>query len=173
MRHITHALLCLTALFSGCVSQVSSLEHYNGNRYKEQDQCQVYSTSLEPKFYEIVQQYSEYILGDSHVSTEGSYENIEAAYDCMTIGAKSAVVLDRGVVSSSTNYVAGRTTYNYDSYSNTYSSTYTPGYFISKNTSAYVVVFFKKEIQNIGNVYTRAEYNKWKRGNGIVSCQGC
>lgn len=160
-------------LVSGCVYQVSSLQSYNGSRYESENQCQVYRTSLEPKFYEIVQHYNEFILGDSHVSTGGTYENIEAAYDCMTIGAKSAVVLDRGVVSSSTSYVPGTTTYHYNPYSNTYNSFTTSGYFVSNSTSAYVVVFLGKTIPKIGHIYTRDAYKEWKRANGIASCSGC
>lgn len=175
MRYTKLILLCamVSSMLAGCVSQVSSLQSYNGNWYEPENQCQVYRTSLGPKFYEIIQQYSEFVLGDSHVSTGGTYENMEAAYDCMTIGARSVVVLDRGVVSSSTSYVPGTTTYQYNPYSNTYNSFTTSGYYISNSTSAYVVVFLGKKIPKIGHTYTRDAYKEWKRANGIASCSGC
>lgn len=45
------------------------------------------------------------LLGDSHVSTAGSYDVVEAAYDCMAIGAKSVLVLERGVVTISNSTI--------------------------------------------------------------------
>lgn len=175
MNYLKLFFACVVSplFLSSCAVQVSALSAYNGPLYEPTNQCQVYRTSLEPRFYEIVQKYEAYMMGDSHVSTNGGYENEEAAYDCMEIGARSVVVLDRGVVASSSGYVPGTTTYNYNPYTNSVYSTHTPGYAYTQNTSAYVVVFFEKEIKKGGNIYTVDDYEDWRKSKGIVGCEGC
>lgn len=162
-----------TLLLSSCAVQVSALSSYNGPVREETKQCLVYRTSLESKFNEIVQRYEIYLQGDSRVSTSGNYLNPEAAYDCMKVGAKSVVVLDKGVVASSSGFVPGRVTYNYNSFTNSYSSFYTPGYAYTENTSGYVVAFFEKEITYGGTIYTMKDYESWEKSNGIAGCSGC
>ncbi|MCQ2109754.1 MAG: hypothetical protein MJZ05_13455 [Fibrobacter sp.] len=176
MKRFFFVTLCLSVLMllSGCiVYQVSALSDYNGPIYEPTEKCYVYRTSLESKFNEIVTRYDVYMLGDSHVATSGSYESIEAAYDCMTVGATSVLVLDRGVVASSSTYVPGTTNYNYNAFTNQMTSTTTPGYYISQNTSAFVVVFFGKELLYSGTSYTMKDYKSWKKRNGVTACSGC
>ena len=157
---------------SGC-AQVSALHAYNGQRKQESDKCTVTRTALATKFSSTIDEFNEFVQGDSHVETNGNYENEEAAYDCMTIGAKSVLILDRGIVSSSTTYVPGSTTTNYNPSTNQFSSQTSPGYYVSSNTSAYVVVFFNKDIPNSGETITKEDYKSWKRRNVIITCDGC
>lgn len=172
----TKIFLLITALFvSSCTPpyQVSALHSYNGPQAEETNKCVVARTALESKFSETINKYKDFIQGDSHVETTGSYENEEAAFDCMVVGAKSVLVLDRGVVSTSSAYVSGTTYSLYNAATNSYSVHSTPGYYVSSQTSAYVVVFFNKRIPNFGKIYTFDDYKSWKSYNGIAGCEGC
>ena len=163
-------------LISGCahqMTQISALRSYNGAQKKPNNQCIVVRTAIETKFTETIREYSDYMLGDSHIETKGQYENEEAAYDCMAIGAKSVLVLDRGVVSTSSAYVPGYTFGSYYPTSNFFWTYSTPGYYVSTQTSAYVVVFFDKIISKYGTKITAKEYNSWKEINNIAYCDGC
>lgn len=158
--------------FSGC-AQISALHTYNGEQKQESNKCIVSRTALPTKFNATIDEFNEFIQGDSHVETNGSYENEEAAYDCMTIGAKSVLVLDRGIVSSSTTYVPGKTTTYYNSSTNQFTSHTSSGHYVSSNTSAYIVVFFSKDLPNSGETITKEDYTSWKRRNVIFTCDGC
>lgn len=104
------------------------------------------------------------LLGDSHVSTAGSYDVVEAAYDCMAIGAKSVLVLERGVVTST---VSGAVSSNYKQLN--YSLT---GYSF-RDVSGYIVVFFNKNIKEPGILVTIEDYKSWLRENRMAYCDGC
>lgn len=153
--------------------QVSSLHSYNGPRAKETNKCVVIRTALEQKFTATINEYDKYIQGDSHVETTGTYENIEAAFDCMLVGAKSVLVLERGVISTNSTYINGYTYHHYNSITNQYVAYTTPGYYVSSSTSAYIVVFFNKPLPNLGTTFTGSDYNSWAEQNNITGCQGC
>ena len=161
-----------TIFLSSC-AQISALYAYNGKQYQESDKCTVTRTALTTKFTSTIDKFNEFVQGDSHVETNGNYENEEAAYDCMTVGAKSVLVLDRGVISSSTTYVPGSTTTKYNPSTNQFTSQTSSGLYISSNTSAYVIVFFNKDLPNSGETITREDYKSWKRRNVIIMCDGC
>jgi len=166
-------VLIITVFLSGCAFQVSALSSYNGSEKKTSKKCLVARTALEQKFTKIINKYNESIQGDSHVATEGSYEDEEAAYDCMSVGAKSVLVLDRGVISSNTTYVNGTTSSIYNPTTNQYSTYSSSGYFVSSETSAYIVVFFDKEIPSFDDEITIDDYKSWKKRNLITGCKGC
>lgn len=162
MKHLLFTLACFAALLalSGCANgtQVSSLRSYNGPRLGGSDKCLVYTTSVESWFEEILKENSGNLLGDSYVSTDYNYEVIEAAYDCMAIGAKSVLVLQRGVVASSVgNSVSsnGMTTYD------------------SRKTSGYTVAFFNKNFPDFGVLVTIDDYKNWLNENRMTYCEGC
>lgn len=101
------ACVALVLAIGGCAHgvQVSSLSSYNGPRLDGSEKCVVHRTSVESRFVELLKENEESLLGDSHVSTAGSYDVVEAAYDCMAIGAKSVLVLERGVVTISNSTI--------------------------------------------------------------------
>lgn len=158
----TTLFFSFTIYLSSCALQVSALDAYNGLRKQESNKCTVSRTAIPTKFTNTIDEFNEFIQGDSHVETKGSYENEEAAYDCMTIGAKSVLVLDRGVVSSSTAYVPGKTTTYYNPSTNQFTSYTSSGYYVSSNTSAYIVVFFNKDLPYPGESITKEDYKSWK-----------
>ncbi len=166
-------LLSTILVIYGCATQVSSLNSYNGQQRKETNKCTVVRTALESKFSETINEFKDHIQGDSHVETLGTYENEEAAFDCMAVGAKTVLVLDRGVVSTSSTYVSGTTYSSYNPATNSYSTRSTSGHYVSSKTSAYIVVFFNENIPNFGNTYTLDDYKSWKSSQGIVGCEGC
>lgn len=163
----------ITFILSGCAVQVSALSSYNGSLRNPSNRCLVARTALEQKFTRTINKNNESIQGDSQIATGGSYENEEAAYDCMSVGAKSVLVLNRGIISSSTTYVNGTTSSTYNPTTNQYRTYTSPGYFISTNTSAYIVVFFDKEIPGFTTEITFDDYKSWKRRNLILGCDGC
>ena len=166
--------LIITAFLSGCGVQISALSSYNGSKKKASNKCLVARTALEQKFTTTINKYNESIQGDSHVATEGSYEDEEAAYDCMSVGAKSVLVLDRGVISSNTTYVNGTSSNIYNPSTNQYITYTSSGYLVSSSTSAYIVVFFDKEIPSFNDEITIDDYKSWKKRNGINwGCKGC
>lgn len=168
----TMAMLAALVL-SGCYSQVSSMSSFNGEKQKYTNQCQVVRTSLYQKFDKIVSDNQNIIQGDSHVETDGSYMNVEAAYDCMVAGAKSILVLERGVIATSTAHVGGRTTTYYNYQTNQAYTRTSPGYNINFQTSGYIVVFFKEELPESGTMVTWDDYKTWHRKHHILMCDGC
>ena len=161
-------LTCVALIFAfdGCTygTQVSSLKSYNGPRLGGSEKCVVHRTSIESRFVEFFKENEENLLGDSHVSSAGSYDIIEAAYDCMTIGAKSVLVLERGVVSSTISSSVG---------SNSNQSLYTVTSYGFRDVSGYIVVFFNKEIKEPGILVTIEDYKSWLRKNRMAYCDGC
>ena len=128
--------LAIASLFSGCApqTQVSSLYSYNGPLATHgTNQCFVTKTALDSKFAETINEYKDFIQGDSHIETAGRYEIEEAAFDCMYVGAKSVMILDRGVTStnSGTAFYTHKTTNSSITYS-----------LNPSNNSAYTIVFF-------------------------------
>ena len=156
-----------------CLTQVSALHSYNGPRTKKSNQCVVIRTALEQKFTAIINEYDKFFQGDSHVETKGSYENIEAAYDCMLVGAKSVLIFERGVISTNSTYINGYTYHHYNPATNQYIAYTTPGDYVSSSTSAYVIAFFNEPIPNLGTTFTAGDYNSWTEQNNIKGCHGC
>ena len=158
--------LTIAGFFSGCYhTQFSSLQSYNGPLSDHgTNQCFVAKTALDSKFTETINKYKDFIQGDSHIESESHYEIEEAAFDCMYVGAKSVMILERGVTSTN----SGTTFYTYKLSSGS-SITHSNS---SKN-SAYTLVFFNKKIPEFGKMITMDEFNSWIKSNNIKSCEGC
>ena len=165
--------LSVMAATSACTYQVSSLHSYNGPQYNESNKCIVARTALDSKFSTTINDFKDNIQGDSHVETEGTYENEEAAFDCMSVGAKTVLILDRGIISTNSTYISGSTYNTYNPSTNHYTTYSTPGYTVSSETSAYIIVFFNKKIPDLGNTITMDDYESWKKKNHISGCKGC
>lgn len=170
-------ILTIASFFSSCApqTQVSSLQSYNGPLSSHgTNQCFVTKTALDSKFTETINKYKDYIQGDSHIELAGRhYEIVEAAFDCMYVGAKSVMILDRGVTStnSGSTFTTFSSTNHYQSTnsSTTFSTTYSNP---SKNF-AYTIVFFNKKIPEFGNMITMSDYESWKKANRMKNCIGC
>jgi hypothetical protein len=162
-------ILTVAGLLFGCApqTQLSSLQSYNGPLSTHgTNQCFVAKTALDTKFAETINEYKDFIQGDSHIETAGRrYEIQEAAFDCMYVGAKSVLILDRGVTSTNSG---GMTITNYSSSTNTSITLSNP----SQN-SAYTIVFFNKKIPEFGNMITMSDYESWKKANRMKNCVGC
>lgn len=162
-------ILTVAGLLFGCApqTQLSSLQSYNGPLSTHgTNQCFVAKTALDTKFAETINEYKDFIQGDSHIETAGRrYEIQEAAFDCMYVGAKSVLILDRGVTSTNS---AGMAITNYSSSTNTSITLSNP----SQN-SAYTIVFFNKKIPEFGNMITMSDYESWKKANRMKNCVGC
>lgn len=146
-------------IFLGCLlgcagtTQVSSLPSYNGLRIQHSDKCLVIKTSRAQKYSDIMKEYENLIMGDSHVEATRLYLDEEVAFDCMSVGAKSALVLDRGVIASELT-----------------SGYFSSGVAVYDNTrmSGYQVVYFIKSIPVGGRLITKEEYNTWmKKGERL------
>lgn len=120
-----------------------------------------FRTSLESKFNELLKENGEYLLGDSRVQTSVGFEEIEAAYDCMAIGAKSVMVLDKGVVASSSAVAVASSGGSVAKAS------------AQNNTARFELAFFKKRIPYNGLIYTEDYYQSWKKDRNVKECEGC
>ncbi|WP_407458422.1 hypothetical protein [Fibrobacter sp.] len=161
-------ILTVAGLLFGCApqTQLSSLQSYNGPLSTHgTNQCFVAKTALNTKFAETINEYKDFIQGDSHIETSGNYEIQEAAFDCMYVGAKSVLILDRGVSST----ISGSTAITYHYPSTNTSITHTN----SSAISAYTIVFFNKKIPEFGQMITMNDYESWKKSNRIKNCVGC
>lgn len=155
-------LAVITFSYSGCFnSQISSLQAYNGYLEKPTNKCQVIRTSLATTFVDAIKENKDAVLGDSQIETYGSYENAEAAFDCMAIGAKSVLILNKGIMSTSTSTFYVQTGYVYTPISET------------RQIAGYQIVFFNKELPMGSVSITEKNYSEWAKNSNIGSCLGC
>lgn len=163
-------LICFLAcsfVFLGCTgTQISSLYTYNGKIKQRTFECLVVRTSIEPQFNDLFNQHKKNFMGDAKVEYKQRYTNNEVAYDCMEIGAKTAVVYDRGVVPSSAmeipvTYITGdRQAQHFE---------YSP----NEEVHNYLIAFFKKELPIQGSRVTYEKISAWRESNRIDKCVGC
>ena len=122
------------------------------------ESCQVIRTSIGQVFAIVLDEGRTNIQGESRASTKGSYDDEEAAHDCMVLGAKSVVVFDQRYAPKSPNY--GVTVGNVTLLGNS-------------SAPGFLTVFFDKELPVKGRVISMDDYLNWAVKSWINNCRGC
>lgn len=157
-------LLMLGCAFGG--KQFSSLYTYNGKLRQDTDECLVVRTSLEQNFSNLFDTHKDSFMGDSRVETSETYLSVEAGFDCMAVGAKTAIVLDKGISHATSTYIPVSSV-------KTFQSTSYYGYTKDTEIRAYVIAFFKEKLPLQGLLVSQEKYESWKGENRIKECLGC
>lgn len=167
------AMLLTSCILLGCATQASSLRVYTGPWKKYTNQCSVSRTVLSQEFNAAVKKYNGFILGDSRVEAAGRYDSEAAAFDCMSIGANSVLVFERGAVGTVDVHYPGTSTTYFIPNAGEYYIMNSAGNDYSPISPAYIVVFFNKEIPDFEYKVTWDDYSAWKKQNYIKACAGC